>query len=282
MDSKLIIPMLCPLTFTEERIEREMAIHPNAFRWVQKYDTNDSIHVQFRYVSVQPENEGIYLRAYDYLGRTVQTYIPTWGTSGTYKYADVIIDCSELSGYTYFKFYDSGATLLATSMPIEVGAFSDLTSIIYWHTENDFNTIFGTLGASTVFMLRLEGGFSPSGFSPDWEMDNFTDQFSQDSQTYAQPYSKKELTLGDGNGLPYYFFEKLNWVFSCDTIYINSEEVTKIDKLTIEWNAYKAGIGKLQMKRKTNNGLQYDDFLVGILDELGNAITNETGGVITA
>ena len=280
MDSKLIIPLLNPLCFVEERIEREMTIHPNAFRWVQKYDTNDSIHFQFRYISAQPENEGIYLKSYDSKGALIQTYTPTWTTVGTYKHADVIIDCSELSGYTYFKIF-AQSTLLATSMPIEVGAFSDLTSIVYWHTENDFNTFFGTFGASTVFMMRLEGGFSPSGFSPDWEMDNFTDQFSQDSQTYAQPFATKELTIGDGNGLPYYLFERLNWVFSCDTVYVNMEEMTKVDKLTVEWNAYKQGIGTLRMKRKVNNGLQYDEYSVGILDELGNAITNSTGGILT-
>lgn len=281
MDSKLIIPQLCPLTFTEERYEREMILNRDAFRWIQKYDTNDSIHIQFRYVSAQPEDEGINVKAYDYLGRLVQTYTPTWSTLGTYKYADVYIDCSELSGYTYFKIY-AVADLLATSMPIEVGGFSDLTSIIYWHSENDFNTFFGTFSNLTVFMIRLEGGVNPSGFTPDWDMDNFSDQFSQDSQTYVKPFSTKELILGDFNGIPYYFIEKLNWIFSCDTIYINSEELTKTSKITVNWKPNKMGIGTIDMKRKINNGLQYDDYSVGILDENGSAITNETGGVLTA
>lgn len=254
---------------------------PNAHKWIQKYDTNDSIHVQFRFTSSQPENEGIYLAAYNSFDVRVKTYTPVWSTLGTYKYADVYIACSELSGFNYFKIHDM-TSILAVSMPIEVGSFSSLSSLVYWNTSNDFNTVFGNFSNLSVYMVRVEGGLAPQTLTPEMEMENFTDQLLQDTQTFIQPVSVREMIFGDFNGIPYWFFEKLNWILSCDTLYINSEEMTKFSKLTIEWNDYRMGIGRISMKKKINNGLQMDDYLIGILDENGAAITNETGGILLA
>jgi hypothetical protein len=280
MDSRLIIPKTCPLYFGAFQLTTEKTMYPNKFRYIQKFDTNDTIHVQIRFTSDQPENEGLHIKAYGLNDVFIDDYSFTWTTLGTYKYGDAYIPCTSFSGYTYFQIHDSSTTFLtplAESWPVEVGTWPDSVAIIYFNTENDFETFFGTFSATSVFMIRVEGGFPPDGFTPKWDFENFTDQLSQDTLSYSLPYGVHTLYLGDSNGLSWFIIDKLNYIFSLDTIYLNGTQWVRNSEITIE-NA----VAKIDMKQKNNNMLQSSGGLVGIMDEEGQLITNQWGGILLA
>ena len=286
-NDSLIISDMCPLHFKAQAQGTEDTYYPMAFNYVQKYGQTDTIHVQIQFTS-DPADRHVVLNAMDYLkeckvfdGATALVYAATYvELSAGHWYGDYYIDCTKLSGLTYFTITeDSG--LMADSLPIDVGYHPDTVKLDAHNTRNEKNTVFGTFQYDHVFMIRLEGGFKPNDFELSTEDTVFTNQFEEDTLTHSLPFIIKYLTIGDSYGLPSWMCEKINMYLSCDTVLVDNIQMNRTGKIERSDAVDLKSILRVGMKTATNRMTQTMVGSIVITNEEMNAITTETLETLT-
>lgn len=95
----------------------------------------------------------------------------------------------------------------------------------YTHKDNNsvFDNIFWNGTTQFTFKMRIPGGFKPSGVSIEVVNEQFINQKQEIVDLYAIPYKTMVLSIGDNNGVPYYFAEHINKVLCLSDIKINGK-----------------------------------------------------------
>lgn len=83
---------------------------------------------------------------------------------------------------------------------------------------NGYNTLFVNSGTPITFTWRVPAGLKPQGFAPLLDSDEFRNQRQESVSLYSLAYSKYVLTLGRAEGVPYFYADLLNKIFSLDSV----------------------------------------------------------------
>jgi hypothetical protein len=163
------------------------------------------------------------------------------------------------TGYIQFELYH-GSTKIADSVVYERNPSytSDLKTISFSSSVNDFGVIFNNSTYDPTFKLYVECGFIPNGFKTKSNKEDFTDQNMDNSVIFAMPYETETLTLGDSLGIPNWLVRKLNYVFMLENILIDAVKYVPTPEANIELveNTYNGlGIYSIELQ-KTNTFFQ--------------------------
>ena len=167
----------------------------------------------------------------------------------------------------------------ADSWVLEVGEHKDTFLLVYGNSRNDFETVFGDFDYDT-FTFRIEGGFPPDGYQPGADFSLFTNQHQEDTLTYAMPFDTHNLMIGDSNGVPWPFLQKINAIFCCDITLVEWIQYTRAGELSIEWTTRKTGIGTIPLKSVTNRMTQNTGGEIMITDESSVPLANEEDKIL--
>lgn len=96
----------------------------------------------------------------------------------------------------------------------------ETTLLRYSNSSNvtPYNTAFVIGGFTQLFKWRLICGCKPAGFSPLLDSEEFRNQRQEEEILYAAAYGKYVLTVGDAQGVPYYYADLLNRILTCDSV----------------------------------------------------------------
>lgn len=111
-------------------------------------------------------------------------------------------------------------------------AFTDCDDVItdnavlrYKNSTNvvGYNTLFYDVTSAEFdkrlpFTWRVPAGLKPQGFAPLLDSDEFRNQRQESVSLYSLAYGKYVLTIGHAEGVPYYYADLLNKIFSLDSV----------------------------------------------------------------
>lgn len=224
------IPMLgCPISFVRDKSE---ALYPIAAKYLPKLPA--STYVQIRISQDLYALNNLTLLMKDLVsGQIIKTIAMTrHQLSPTYSYADGTVTTDDIAGtqIVYFELAGIDGVLYADSRPYLINPFNltRMVEIEYTHDENDFNTVFSDLdsngdpvGDPHVFNIMVEGGFKPFDVDMRDEAEDYQEQDFENKMVFALPYSVEKITFGGANGIPYWLYKRLGYIFSCSILMIN-------------------------------------------------------------
>lgn len=113
------------------------------------------------------------------------------------------------------------ATMTFYSEPIHLAAEHENTVLIeYRLTYNDFDCIFTDELAR--FNFRIEGGVRSDGFTPGGKYQIFSDLDYEPVMLQSSPYNVYKWSFGPGYGVPNWIADRLNRIFACDEVTIDT------------------------------------------------------------
>lgn len=97
----------------------------------------------------------------------------------------------------------------------------DTAVLRYSNSSNvtGYNTLFVDSNNDRLpFTFRIPAGLKPQGFAPLLDSDEFRNQRQESVSLYSLAYGKYVLTIGHAEGVPYYYADLLNKIFSLDSV----------------------------------------------------------------
>lgn len=264
------IPRLCPLKYhldpSREGFWMDSIPDPeDPACYLQKFKSTDSVRVQFWGTITDDTGSAptIVATLVDVNGVTVQTVTVYSAMTGIT--ADDLIFYRfkyDLSGfddgtilYSVLSFTDADGERVRVSEPFIVDdTISNTVLLTYSNSRNAYDVNFGATDA--IFYLRVEGGFWSEGFTPASKDVAYFNQ-SHDPQILTSiPFQVKRLTFGDGGGIPNWMADKINRVFSCDTVLVDDVAMVKNEGAKLEPNReklYPMAGWSIELLEATNN-----------------------------
>jgi hypothetical protein len=144
--------------------------------------------------------------------------------------------------YIVVKFSPSTATNVEHFVSNPQETVSELVPSLlfkYSNTHNEFNTIFKTSYASNFsqeFYFRVEGRINQ--VKPEAYKKSYEDQILDLRQLSSKPYNTYYFKIGGAKGIPEYLGEMLNMILSCNTIFLDDNQYTFLEKLDPKEAAY--------------------------------------------
>ena len=118
-----------------------------------------------------------------------------------------------------------------------VDSVSDCLLFNYSHNENDYDTAFqlNADGSSPQsFQFLVEGGLWSQDFTPIAKDTAYTDQLHDVVLLKSIPYNTMKLTFGTAKGFPNWIADRINRIFSLDTVLINNLQYCKAEGARME------------------------------------------------
>jgi hypothetical protein len=258
LTTEIQVPVLCPINFSEPT---ELLYYPEQEKYIPKIKSGSQpFQIRISDTYYNDAVNAITLKMLDIdgvVGSPITLTKAMLSTGFYYAYCDLNVGTD--SGYVQFELYH-GTTRIAESLVYERNPTytSDLKTITFSSTINDFGVIFNHSSYDPTFKLCVECGFIPSGFKVKSNKEDFTDQNMDNSVIFAMPYETEILTLGDSLGIPNWLVRKLNYIFMLQTVLIDSIQYVPTPEANIELveGTYKGlGIYSIELQ-KTNTFYQ--------------------------
>lgn len=203
---------VCPLFFSPIKYEFGLDMD-----YIQKFHSSDKIHIQV-FANASEEVSA----SLNDLATGNSTSIPL----STYNHNDNVMMyyaiLRELEDAVYTVTING-----STSEPFIVCSSDDLLEetvlIRYSHKSNNsaFDNIFWVDDIQQVFNFRVEAGFKPGGYSPRIDNEQYRNQMQEIEELYAVPYDVYNLTIGNSNGVPYWFAKHINRILCLSMVEID-------------------------------------------------------------
>lgn len=203
---------VCPLFFSP--IKNKFGLEMD---YVQRFHTSDKIHIQ------------VFTNASEEVSVTLNNLVAETSTPvslSTYNQNDnVLMYYAVLSGLDDAKY--TVTVNGNASEPFEVCSsdiiLEETTLIRYSHKSNNsaFDNIFWVDDIQQVFNFRVEAGFKPGGYSPRIDNEQYRNQMQEIEELYAVPYDVYNLTIGNSNGVPYWFAKHINRILCLSMVEID-------------------------------------------------------------
>ncbi|MDR0620141.1 MAG: hypothetical protein LBG17_09620, partial [Bacteroidales bacterium] len=143
-----------------------------------------------------------------------------------HRVVEFAIDFSQFPEGKFRFVLQGGNGLQYLSEIICIKDFHEHTRLLsYRNTYNDQSVAFNT---GVIFHLRVETQLYKS-FIPKSEDSIYSDNLGGYRTLNSSPYSHSRLNIGGAAGVPDWLMRIINQAFSCDTLFLNSVEITKSD-----------------------------------------------------
>ena len=203
---------VCPLFFSPVKDKFGLDMD-----YIQKFHASDKIHIQvFTNASEEVSASLNNLAAGNFTPISLSTYNHN---DNVVMYYAILRDLED-AVYTVTINED-------TSEPFIVCSSDDLLEetvlIRYSHKSNNsaFDNIFWVDDIQQVFNFRVEAGFKPGGYSPRIDNEQYRNQMQEIEELYAIPYDVYNLTIGNSNGVPYWFAKHINRILCLSMVEID-------------------------------------------------------------
>lgn len=203
---------VCPLFFSPVKDKFGLDMD-----YIQKFHASDKIHIQvFTNASEEVSASLNNLAA----GNSAPISLSTYNHNDNVVMYYAILRDLEDAVYTVTINED-------TSEPFIVCSSDDLLEetvlIRYSHKSNNsaFDNIFWVDDIQQVFNFRVEAGFKPGGYSPRIDNEQYRNQMQETEELYAVPYDVYNLTIGNSNGVPYWFAKHINRILCLSMVEID-------------------------------------------------------------
>lgn len=203
---------VCPLFFSPVKDKFGLDMD-----YIQKFHVSDKIHIQvFTNASEEVSASLNNLAA----GNSTPISLSTYNHNDNVVMYYAILRDLEDAVYTVTINED-------TSEPFIVCSSDDLLEetvlIRYSHKSNNsaFDNIFWVDDIQQVFNFRVEAGFKPGGYSPRIDNEQYRNQMQEIEELYAVPYDVYNLTIGNSNGVPYWFAKHINRILCLSMVEID-------------------------------------------------------------
>ena len=203
---------VCPLFFSPVKDKFGLDMD-----YIQKFHASDKIHIQvFTNASEEVSASLNNLAA----GNSTPISLSTYNHNDNVVMYYAILRDLEDAVYTVTINED-------TSEPFIVCSSDDLLEetvlIRYSHKSNNsaFDNIFWVDDIQQVFNFRVEAGFKPGGYSPRIDNEQYRNQMQEIEELYAVPYDVYNLTIGNSNGVPYWFAKHINRILGLSMVEID-------------------------------------------------------------
>lgn len=144
---------------------------------------------------------------------------------GYYAY-ECAIAWSSLPDGRYFINIVTGSTIELVSEPIELSeTFENTLLFLYFHTRFHEDVIFET---GIKFNLRVEGSFGRLTVGSKDQL--YEDQKFNTTVLSSKPYTGFKLSIGGVRGFPDWCVEKMNYIWSCNNVFIDGVSYSKISE----------------------------------------------------
>ena len=202
---------VCPLFFSPVKDKFGLDMD-----YIQKFHASDKIHIQVFTASEEVSASLNNLAA----GNSTPISLSTYNHNDNVVMYYAILRDLEDAVYTVTINED-------TSEPFIVCSSDDLLEetvlIRYSHKSNNsaFDNIFWVDDIQQVFNFRVEAGFKPGGYSPRIDNEQYRNQMQEIEELYAVPYDVYNLTIGNSNGVPYWFAKHINRILCLSMVEID-------------------------------------------------------------
>lgn len=228
---KISVPYISPLVFNP-------ASDPAAteLRFTQRFGRYDHVIIQVAGKSYQT----LYMKVYNALDGTQvaskRCSCTTLEIGVRYIYTAVLDILDE--GIYYAKYTQDGETLRSQDFEVTrlVETDSEWALFEYGGSRNDtpIDTAFVVGGIRVPFLVRLPAGFKPSGYEGSVEVETYRTQTQELRVLYSAPYDKWTLTIGAAQGIPVEYVRMVEWILSCEYVYINGVRWVRSEGSTVE------------------------------------------------
>ena len=210
--------------------------------YCQKWEKTDTIRIHFAVLDTLSVEATPTLALHDGCGDFVSglDVSEIILNAAGYNWYEAVADLSLITAGKYLLVLGGavdGATITFYSEPVEIAAdFENTLLFEYTHDENDFDLIFvpGSPEPNRTFYFRVEGGFASDGLKPSSKDSMYIDQTHNAQMLSSVPFDVVTLTIGNGAGVPNWIAQKINRIFSCNSVIINGVAYCKNEGAKME------------------------------------------------
>lgn len=277
--NQVTISPLSTLEFGNVERINERRMYPQAFSYVQKLTTSDTIHIQLHADTDYGNDIYVEVKTNDFM-QTIPVGFPqqvSWvQLSANFWYGDYHIPCSGLDGVLYVTIMSNANGIIADSWPFEIGNWDDTILLEGAHKNNDIkDTIFPSISSDTIFTFRVEGGFVPDGDTDESEYESIQDQSMNREYVYALPSTREKITFGDANGLPQWVRNKLRLFFCLSYLATGGIRIVRAGEWSEESTTKRTKIISIDV-----NAYDELDGEVALADDNGVLLATENGEIL--
>jgi hypothetical protein len=229
----ILIPTINPIRFSLSGVNEPKAEYAYYRDYYQKFQRTDSTKIQI----LIPEDEPLKnwaLSAMKIDDEATSYTIPKVSFDNkidNHLVVEYSIDFSRFQEGKYRFFLQSGNGLKYSSDIICIKDTHEYTRLLsYCNTYNEQGVAFST---GVVFHLRVESQLYKAVI-PKSEDSIYNNNLGGYRILNSSPYDNFRLNIGGTAGIPDWLMRIINQAFSCDTLFLNSIEITKADGATFE------------------------------------------------
>lgn len=207
----MIISPFTPLNFTEYK---SIGL-PSEF--TQFFSTDDTIYIQILRTA---EEEPLYCNLESLKGMTKPI------TRTTVAIGSMYLDSYEISGMAEGFYYVSlGGEIESNTFEVLSDSVRLSRSVLiqYSPASNDTrnDVVAEVMGVRKYFSWRIPGGFKDSGWDFSVDNEQFVSQNADIVELYSRESVQMTLTVGWSEGVPIWFGQMLNRIFTCKYVYLD-------------------------------------------------------------
>lgn len=283
--SNIVVPTTSPLTFIDGLTN--LTLYPP--KEIQRFGSTSTVHMQF--MSSNDLADTFKLKClhavYDIQIAEVTFTKSTLSTG--YYYWDAYFPCSTiltaltalgihyLEPYVYFRI-ESDVALYMDSQPVYIGSWSEMTTITYHNSRNDYKTVFGTFNLNNAFTVCVRGGFGRGYYNSGGVWETFANQKRERQVVYSIPDNQYTLTIIDLSDM---MAEKLNAIFHLDTILIGGLQYYREGEISQSLQENKLIQYEIKLTPAANRMTQNFESGVQLTTQDGTLITDELTNILT-
>lgn len=236
-NNKVQIPFLNPIRFVplgstainfdSDWFYNQIKYYETKIHYFQKWVFGDPI-----YLHLQSNFSPVQIDLLDCHGNTLNTYtfavVPTAIVNPDLLVYECTVNVPVVDEGEYFFLLKIGSDATLEQFISEPQYFSDDSSnTLFYNYKNSYNKFDVVFSTGIQFGFRVEGSFGP--LAPQSVDTVWQDQPLNLETIDSIPFRQFKLALGGIWGVPDWVIEKVNRIFSCDTVLIQDRQYTKAD-----------------------------------------------------
>jgi hypothetical protein len=228
----ILIPTINPIRLSLSGANEPKSEYAFYRDYYQKFQRTDVTGIQILIPENEPSNWVLSaVNVDDEAISYIMPYTPFASEIDKYLVLEYNIDFSRFREGKYRFFLQSGNGFKYSSDIICVKNTHEYTRLLsYCNTYNEQGAAFST---GVVFHLRVESQLYKAVI-PKSEDSIYNNNLGGYRILNSSPYDNYRLNIGGTAGIPDWFMRIINQAFSCNTLLLNSVEITKADGATFE------------------------------------------------
>lgn len=224
------LPQYLTKHFDDYWFKEQLQAYETVVDFKQKFQTSDTIYLQFEANFAAIQMQVIDCEQNVLLTQSATQIRANKYMAGYYVYELTLSLAAFDPGTFYLKLNLGLGSKFMISEPIEVAEIWPNTVLFqYSHSKYHGDVIFET---GIVFGFRCEAVIRR--LDPASERTFYRDQKQNPSTLKVRPYRSFELGIGHLTGIPDWYIDKMDWIWSCDNVLLDGKSFAVLDDSKFE------------------------------------------------